>query len=110
MLIPHDAGNLAQQAMTNLIKARKPGLPRLFTLEYDSSKLKTKNAFNREAFKKRHLLYGVVWPSTDYAPAGGVSLSNSTTYRDVTELQEHFGQAGTATLFWLDTEEVEEIG
>lgn len=84
--------------------------PRLFTLNYDSSKIKTRNAFNREQFSKRHTLYGVVWPATSYAPSGGVSLSNSTTFRDLSEVREHFAQAGTATLTWLESGEVEEIG
>jgi hypothetical protein len=106
MLQPHDPGNaLVGNAVTAIAKARKPHSPRTFTLDYDSSKIKTRNAFNREQFKKRHTVEGTLYTK------GSVTLDTGVFFEHgMAELREHFARAGTATLTWLDTNEVEEIG
>lgn len=82
---------------------KQPG-PRLFTLEYDSSKIKTKNAFNLAQFKKRRSCEGTLYSN------GAVTLDNGTFFQNMAEVRDHFAQMGTATLTWSDTGDVEEIG
>ncbi len=84
------------------VRTHRVGIPRLFTITYDNTKVKTKNPNMLVQFKRTIMLYGVVWPGTDDHPQGGVSLSNSTSYRSMDEVREHFGNAGQYSITWLD--------
>ncbi len=83
--------------------------PRLFELSFDYSKLKSANPLTREQHKRKQFAYGVLWPSTDAAPSGGVSLSNSNYFHTLEALRDYHAEKGRATLTWEDGE-VEEIG
>lgn len=80
---------------------RRATLPRLFTLEYDNSKVKSANPWTRTQLKDKHERWGVLWVE------GGVSLSSGVYFTTLDELRDHFHQAGIYRMVWQDTGEEE---
>ena len=79
--------------------SRKSDLPRLFTLTYDSSKLKSKDPQVRAEFTKRYECEGVLFTN------GHVILDSGVMFRNVLEMRDHFDVMGTYHIVWSNGDE-----
>lgn len=70
--------------------------PHLFILDYDNSKLKSRNPWTHEQKKIKHTCEGTVYSN------GRVTLDNGTTFENTDEMSCHFELAGNYTLTYLE--------
>lgn len=83
-------------------RQRRADMPRLFTLEYDNSRVKSANPQTRAAAREKQFRWGVLWPE------GGVSLSSQGNYyTSLVELRLWLEEHGAYELRFLDEEDGE---
>lgn len=76
--------------------------PRLFTLVYDNSRVKSANPQYRQQAREKQHRFGVLWPE------GGVSLSSQGNYfTSMDSLRDYLDERGVYTLTWVDSGEEE---
>lgn len=92
----HQHNNLIGKSLAALAKSRR--IPRLFTIDYDCTKLKSRSPVSRAEFAKRMNCEG-----TEYTN-GRITLDTGVMFRNMAELKEHFEQMGAYALMWLDEE------
>jgi hypothetical protein len=70
--------------------------PRLFQIEYDNRRVKSKNPWTNQAKMQKHMRWGTQYPN------GMVTLESGICFRDMDELRLHFEALGEYTVTWED--------
>jgi len=86
---------------------RASARPRLFTLTYDRTKLKSANPVTRLEYQKRLMVWGAQFPHTGDFP-DSVCLQNGTSFLSLIDLDEHFSSMGAYVIEWQDEQESED--